>query len=169
MRYLNPSDALELVPQPLAIVTAGDPDRPWERGGMAAAWVSRVSWTPPLVAVAMARERYTYRLVRKYGGFVVHVVSRRFLKMALEVFGSLSGAAVDKFEVAGVKPARAEAVTAPVIPGAPVVIECRFVGEYEVGDHVLVVGEAVRAYSQPGEEPVVWYDSSAAEIRKLTG
>lgn len=162
---LEPSNALELIPQPLAIVTAGDPGKPGERGGMTAAWISRVSWHPPLVAIAMTRKRHTYSLIRKYSAFAVHVVSKKFVDTAIEVFGSLSGRSVDKFELAGIEPARAETVIAPIAPGFPVVLECRLVAEYEVGDHVLVIGEVVKGYIQSDEEPVVWINSSAREIK----
>jgi flavin reductase (DIM6/NTAB) family NADH-FMN oxidoreductase RutF len=156
--------ALDLLPHPLAIVTAGDPDRPGRRGGMTAAWVSRVSWEPPLVAVAVAPSRYTYQLIREFRAFAVHAVSRSLERVAMEVFGSLSGRDVDKFEAAGLRPERARSIVAPVIPSAPLVLECRLVAEYPVGDHVIVVGEVVRAYRGSGERPLAWYDSRSAEV-----
>ncbi|MEM4037775.1 MAG: flavin reductase, partial [Desulfurococcaceae archaeon] len=42
---------------------------------MAADWVMPVSAKPFMVAVAIAPTRYTYRLVEKYGEFVVSVPS----------------------------------------------------------------------------------------------
>lgn len=164
MRVLDPSEALDLVPHPLVIVTAGDPAKPRRRGGMAAAWFARVSWDPPMVAVAMTRTRYTYELIREFGSFAVHLVSRSLEEVALEVFGSLSGRDVDKFERSGIAPLRAESIVAPIIPGAPVVLECKLVAEYEAGDHVIVVGEVVKAYRGSDEPPMVWVGSSAIEL-----
>jgi Conserved protein/domain typically associated with flavoprotein oxygenases, DIM6/NTAB family len=131
---------------------------------MAAAWVSRVSWEPPLVAVALAPSRYTYQLIREFKAFAVHTVSKGLEKVAMDVFGSLSGREVDKFEVAGIRPVRAERVVAPVIPSAPLILECRLVAEYPAGDHVIVVGEVVKAYRGSGEKPLAWYDSRSAEV-----
>jgi flavin reductase (DIM6/NTAB) family NADH-FMN oxidoreductase RutF len=164
LEELDVLTALDLLPHPLAIVTAGDPDRPGRRGGMAAAWVSRVSWEPPLVAVALAPSRYTYQLIREFKAFAVHTVSKGLEKVAMDVFGSLSGREVDKFGVAGIRPVRAERVVAPVIPSAPLILECRLVAEYPAGDHVIVVGEVVKAYRGSGEKPLAWYDSRSAEL-----
>ncbi|MEM4854193.1 MAG: flavin reductase, partial [Sulfolobales archaeon] len=78
MEELSPFEVLDLVPHPLVIVTAGDPDTPGKRGGMTAAWVTRVSWDPPLIAVAMTKGRHTYSLIKEFGAFAVHVVSKKF-------------------------------------------------------------------------------------------
>jgi flavin reductase (DIM6/NTAB) family NADH-FMN oxidoreductase RutF len=164
LEELDVLTALDLLPHPLAIVTAGDPDRPGRRGGMAAAWVSRVSWEPPLAAVALAPSRYTYQLIREFKAFAVHTVSKSLEKVAMDVFGSLSGREVDKFEVAGIRPVRAERVVAPVIPSAPLILECRLVAECPAGDHVIVVGEVVKAYRDSDEKPLAWYDSRSAEV-----
>jgi len=164
LEELDTLTALDLLPHPIAIVTAGDPEKPGRRGGMTAAWVSRVSWEPPLVAVALAPSRYTYELIREFKAFAVHAVSKSLEHVAMEVFGSLSGRDVDKFEVARIRPAKARSVVAPVIPSAPLVLECRLVAEYPAGDHVIIIGEVVRAYRGSDEKPLVWYESRSAEV-----
>ncbi|MEM0371151.1 MAG: flavin reductase family protein [Ignisphaera sp.] len=165
MIKLDPLEALDLIPHPLTIVTAGDPEKPGKRGGMTAAWVSRVSWNPPLIAVSMTRSRYTYQLIKEYKAFVVHVVSKRFEKMALEIFGSLSGRDRDKFELAGIQPIKAEKVVAPIIPGMPLSIECIFVAEHVAGDHVIVIGEVVKGHKGSEEPLLVWMNGSSYEIK----
>lgn len=164
MRELDPITAIDLVPHPLVIVTAGDPEKPGKRGGMTAAWVSRVSWNPPLIAVAIAPTRYTYQLIKEFKAFAIHVVSRSLEKAAMEVFGSLSGRDVDKFSVAGITPAKAKSVKAPVIPTAPLILECKLVAEYPAGDHIIVVGEVVKAYRGSNEKPLVWCEDRSAEV-----
>lgn len=166
METLDPFEALNLVPHPLTIVTAGDPDIPGKRGGMAAAWVSRVSWDPPLIAVAMTKTRHTYSLIKEFKAFAVHVVSRKFEEVAIGVFGSLSGKVLDKFTKAGIKPIRAEKVTAPIIPSMPAVMECELLAEYETGDHVIVIGEVVKGYRGSSDPPVIWVGSSTFELLK---
>jgi flavin reductase (DIM6/NTAB) family NADH-FMN oxidoreductase RutF len=156
--------ALDLLPQPLAIVTAGDPEKPGKRGGMTVAWVSRVSWNPPLIAISVAPTRHTYQLIKEFKAFAVHAVSKSLERAALEVFGSLSGRSVDKFSVAGIEPAKAESVVAPIIPTAPLIMECRVVGEHTTGDHVIVVGEVVKGYRGSSEKPLIWVNSRSAEV-----
>jgi flavin reductase (DIM6/NTAB) family NADH-FMN oxidoreductase RutF len=58
-------DALDYLPQPLIIITTGDFENSKRRGSMTAAWVSRVSWNPPLVMVSVAPSRYTLELIEE--------------------------------------------------------------------------------------------------------
>lgn len=157
-------ELLEEVPHPLAIVTAGKHDEPGRRGGMTAAWLSRVSYEPPLLAVSVAPTRHTYALVREFGAFAVNIVSRSLVEAAMGVFGSVSGWHVDKFVRSRIVPVSARRVVAPVIPNAALVAECRYVTEFRVGDHVLIVGEVVEAYRGTNELPVVYFRGSPAEL-----
>ncbi|MEM2051063.1 MAG: flavin reductase family protein [Thermoproteota archaeon] len=74
---IRPMDALLYLPQPLVIVTAGDYEDASRRGGMTAAWVSRVSWSPPLLIVSIVPSRHTLELIKEYEEFVVNVVGKR--------------------------------------------------------------------------------------------
>lgn len=162
---LDPFEALDYLPQPLVIVTAGDPDKPGRRGGMTAAWVTRVSWDPPLLGVAMAPARYTLQLIRERGEFVVNIVGRSLEKEAYGVFGSVSGREVDKFEKSGVKVLKGKCVTAPVLADATVALECKLEKLVEVGDHVLVVGRVVCARKLKDEKPLVFFQAGSAELK----
>lgn len=167
MKEINPFEALEKIPYPLTVVTAGDPERPGKRGGMAVAWLTRVSWSPPLVALSVAPGRYTYQLIKEYKAFAVHVVSKSMEKLAIDVFGGMSGKNVDKFKVAGVEPVKARAITAPIIPVAPIIMECKLVGEYVVGDHVMLIGEVVKAYKGEEMPPLIYLEGYAVEASTL--
>ncbi len=103
------------LPQPLTIVTAGDCGDSGHRGGMTAAWVSRVSWDPPLLIVSIVPSRYTLALIKEYGEFVVNVVGRRLENAAYGVFGTRSGKIVDKLVESDVKFRRGEETKAPVL------------------------------------------------------
>lgn len=162
---LDPFESLDSIPHPLAIITAGDVEKPGKRGGMTAAWISRVSWDPPLVAIAMTKTRYTYQLIKEFKAFVINIVSKKFEKMALEIFGSLSGKNIDKFNLAGIQPIKAEKIVAPIIPGVPVAMECRYIAEYDAGDHVVIIGEVVKGYRYSEDPPLVWMGSSSYEVK----
>ncbi|MEM0024535.1 MAG: flavin reductase family protein [Thermofilaceae archaeon] len=162
---LDPFEALDYLPQPLVIVTAGDPERAGRRGGMTAAWVSRVSWDPPLLAVAMAPARYTLELIKERGEFVVNVIGKSLEKEAFGVFGSVSGRTTDKFESSKVKLAKAKCVTAPVLADAIVALECKLEKLVEVGDHILAVGRVVCAQKLRDEKPLVFYQLGSIELK----
>lgn len=164
MKSIDVFSALDLVPQPLLIVTAGDPSNPRRRGGMTVAWASRVSWNPPLFAISIGSSKYTYQLIKEYGAFAVHTVSRKLVDAAMNVFGSLSGRDVDKFKLLGVEPVKARRVTAPIIPVAPLIMECRVVSEHAVGDHALIVAEVLEAYQGSEDKPLAFLHANAVEI-----
>jgi len=156
--------ALDAVPHPLVIVTAGDPENSSKRGGMTAAWFSRVSWNPPLVAVLMASSRYTYQLIKEYKAFAINVVAKKHEKIAIEIFGTLSGKHIDKFAKAGIQPVRAQVVTAPIIPESFIALECKLHVEFPTGDHIVVIGEVVKAYRGTDEHPLIWYKGKCCKI-----
>lgn len=161
---IEPIEGPEHIPHPLAIITVGDPEDPKRRNGMTAAWISRVSWNPPLVMVSIAPSRHTLQLIKEFGEFAVNIVSERLADAASNIFGYLSGRDTDKFARAGIEPERARAVRAPVIREAPVVLECRVRQYVAAGDHVLVLGEVVAAYRNSDEKPVTWLNG---QVRRL--
>ena len=156
-------EALELVPHPLTIVCSGDVES-GRINGMTAAWVSRVSWDPPMLAVAIAPERYTLELIKEFREFTVNVVSPSLVRAAMEVFGMLSGRSVNKFERAGVRYRRGRRVRAPILEEAHAAFECVLEAMYGAGDHVIVVGRVVNAWIG-GLNPVIWYRESTHELR----
>lgn len=154
---------LGLIPHPLVIVTAGDPDKPGERGGMVAAWLTRVSWDPPLLAVSISQKRFTYQLIKKYKGFAIHPVASGMGEKVVDVFGSLSGRNADKFALLGVKPLRAKRIMAPILPNAPLTIECEYINEVQAGDHQLIIARVVDAYGSTTFKPLVYRRDVFAE------
>lgn len=153
---LDPNSALDHLPQPFVIVTAGDFEKPGRRGGMTAAWVSRVSMSPPLIMVSMASSRYTLELVKEHGEFAVNIVGGKLEKAAHGVFGSRTGRGRDKIAESGVRARKGEKTSVPILEDAAVSLECRLVKTVEAGDHVLVVGEVVNAFKFSDEQPLVF-------------
>lgn len=166
MKEIGVLESMEYLPHPLVIVTAGNPTDPKNRGGMTAAWVSRVSWNPPLIAVAIAPSRHTYKLIKEFKEFAVHTISKNLEEIAMRIFGSMSSRDVDKFKEAGIEPAKAKAITAPIIPNAPLILECKLVAEHPAGDHIIVIGEVVKAYQGSNENPLVWWKNKIAEVKE---
>ncbi|MEZ0345762.1 MAG: flavin reductase family protein [Infirmifilum sp.] len=111
---------------------------------MPASWVTPTSVTPPLVTLALSPRRYTYEVLQQSREFTVNPVSREMLEL-VEYTGSVSGREEDKVQRAGIKLIQAETVSAPCIDGALACIECRVWSQYPAGDHVLVVGQVLKA------------------------
>ncbi|MCS7385755.1 MAG: flavin reductase family protein [archaeon GB-1867-005] len=157
MESLDPIYALNQIPHPVVIVTVGEYGVKGKYNGMTAAWVSRVSWDPPLVMVSISPKRFTWKLINEYKEFAVNIVPKSLIKQAVDVFGSMSGREVDKFEVSGVKVEKGRKIKAPVILNASVVIECTVENIVEAGDHYIVIGRAVEAYKISDEKPTIWH------------
>ncbi len=130
-------DVLAKFPLGVYIVGSAHGDR---INGMTAAWVSQVSFSPKMVAVAIAPERYTFDLVRKSGKFSLSLLGEDQLELAKR-FGFYSGREENKFS----------GVDYHLIDGLPVLddcvawVSCEVEGSCEAGDHVLFLGRVVKA------------------------
>ncbi len=107
---------------------------------MTADWVVPLSFDPPMLGVAIGHRRYTHRLIKECGEFVVAVPTIELLK-DVWVAGTLSGAKEDKISKMGVTLVNSKKVRVPSIKECQANIECRVVKEVETGDHTLFVGE----------------------------
>ncbi len=116
-------------------------------GGMLAAWWMQASFNPPILAVAIAPERYTYKLVRESGVFAFNLLDFRHVEKA-PYLGDVSERFLPgKLEKAGFHVIQGEALGAPIIAEAAAAVELRLVKVVEAGDHDIFLGEAVAAYA----------------------
>lgn len=163
--------ALAMMPLPLVIVTTESEDG--KRAGMTAAWVTQVSWRPPYVAVAIYNKWTTLKVILERREFAINYVSPSLARVALEVFGSLSSAKVDKFEVASkkynVRVGYGKSTKIPVLLDAPIIIECKLLKYFEIGDHHLVVCDPILAYEGGKEEPLSFYKGKLHTLSEYTG
>jgi len=114
---------------------------------VAADWVTVVSASPFIVAVAIAPTRYTYRLVKKYGEFVIAVPG---LDMLRDVWIAGSEQGPEKLKKTRFKLKPASRVGTPVIENALANLECRVLNEHVYGDHSLFVAEVVAYHYREG-------------------
>jgi len=111
---------------------------------MPVAYVMPLSIRPPLIAVAISPERYSYDVVHKSEEFAINLPTRRLLHH-VQFLGSVSGADIDKLELTKLPSRRARRVNTVLLEGCVGWIECGLEEEYEIGDHVLLVGRVVAA------------------------
>lgn len=151
MRYMS-FESLELRnwvytlhPRPVVVVVAGSWD---EYSAMPASWIMPVSRSPPVVAIAIARTRYTYELIKKYREFSICILSSEHLDK-IHFLGTKSGREIrDKIVVAGLRKERSRKISTPIIAESIVVLECRLRDIVEAGDHDIVIGEIIEAYKR---------------------
>lgn len=129
-----------ILPAPVWII--GSYDAEGVANVMAASWVGICSSDPASVTVSLKESRYTYENVKERGAFTVNIPSSRFAAESA-FFGTVSGRDYDKFAATGLTAVRSELVDAPYIKEFPLIVECRLTGTYEVGVHIMFIGEIV--------------------------
>ncbi|MFO7803798.1 MAG: flavin reductase family protein [Desulfovermiculus sp.] len=120
----------------LYVVTAGQGQR---IGGMIASWVSQVSYSPPLIMLAVHPKRYTHALIQEGEGFALHVLDRGHKDFLARFKGP------DPAEKFSGLEWRAGVTGAPVLADCPAYMECRVVDSMAPGNHTLFVGQIVQA------------------------
>ncbi len=128
-------------PVPAVLVTtinqAGEPN------------VFTVGWTgvacshPPMVTIAVRKERLSYENIRATGEFVINLTTRKMLKMT-DFCGCRSGRKIDKIKHFGLELEPGVDIAVPSLKISPVALECRVQSVTELGSHDLFVAEIVR-------------------------
>jgi flavin reductase (DIM6/NTAB) family NADH-FMN oxidoreductase RutF len=119
----------------MAVVTTAAGD---ERGGCLVGFHAQSSIDPARYCVWLSKANHTYRLALRAERLAVHLLGEGDLALA-EVFGTLTGDEVDKFERCGPV---TERHGLPLVDALPNRIVCRRVAVLdEGGDHVCVVLE----------------------------
>jgi flavin reductase (DIM6/NTAB) family NADH-FMN oxidoreductase RutF len=111
---------------------------------MPAAYVTPLSFEPPLIGVAISPTRHSYDMIRYSEQFALNIPGRRLIHH-VQYLGSVSGSEVDKFELTKLPTFKAARVDAPLIEGCIAYIECGLADALRVGDHVLFVGQVMAA------------------------
>jgi len=105
--------------------------------GMTAAWVAQVSSKPPMVMVAVGKTHYTRELIEKSGSFSVNILASDQYELVRKC-GFTSGRDTDK--LAG-EELTYKVTGAPILPDSAAYLDCKVVERYEIGDHVVFIGE----------------------------
>ena len=124
-----------------------------ERHGMIASWVSQVSHDPPLVMVAVRKNRRVHPIVKETGAFALHVLDRDDNKQILGRF---------KLPLPEQRFEGAECVTletgCPILTETLAYLDCRLVDTVDAGDHTLFIGEALAADAKEGGSSMTGWD-----------
>jgi len=116
---------------------------------MTVAWIMPVSADPPLLAMSIRPERYSYSLILESGEFVVNIPTFDLAEQVL-FCGRRSGREHNKFKVTSLHSRKALKVRAPAIKECVGHLECKVVGTSEAGDHTLIIGRIIEAYATEG-------------------
>ncbi len=110
------------------------------------AWSMPVSIDPPMVAIGLTPRRYSYKLIRETGEFVVNIPTMDIVRETL-FCGRRTGIEHDKFKEAPLTPLPAKMVGPPIIKECVAHLECKLRREITIGDHTLLIGEVLTAHA----------------------
>lgn len=142
---VDPKQSLYLLhPYNTCLITAKD--RNDQINVMAVAWIIPVNVDPPLIAMSIRPERYTYPMIKERGEFVVNIPT--FMQARDVLFcGRRSGRNHDKFQNTQYTPQDARKVNVPIIKECIAHLECKVEKIMTLPDHDLIIGEVLTAYA----------------------
>jgi flavin reductase (DIM6/NTAB) family NADH-FMN oxidoreductase RutF len=101
-----------------------------------------ISFSPPLVCIGIAPQRYSHELIKKTGEFVVNSPSIT-LENEMHYCGIRSGRSVNKWDETGLRAISSIKLKTPRIEECFGHLECKLVESHVMGDHTLFVGKVV--------------------------
>ena len=113
------------------------------------AWSMPTSFDPPMLVISVSPRRYSHRLIRETGEFVVNIPTMDIVKETL-FCGRTRGRIHDKFKEARLTPMPAKMVKPPIIKECAAHLECKLRRKITTGDHTLFIGEVLAAYANEG-------------------
>ncbi|MEM3654186.1 MAG: flavin reductase family protein, partial [Candidatus Bathyarchaeia archaeon] len=90
---MNVQEVLEKILNGVAIVTSKMDNK---INGLSVAWITQVSFQPPLVAVSIGKTKYTHEMIKNSKVFAVSILYEGQVDVAKH-FGLRSGKEIDKF------------------------------------------------------------------------
>jgi flavin reductase (DIM6/NTAB) family NADH-FMN oxidoreductase RutF len=140
-------DVLRRLPYGLYSITSRKDD---EINAMVLNWFSQVSFDPQLVAIAVQKTSYSYKLISQGKVFIVNVFNKEDVG-AIKPFIKGHSKSPDKMKDAMFT--EGSVTACPILVGAAAYLECKVTVIHDVGgDHNIIVGEVVGAGSiKPGD------------------
>ncbi len=144
-------DAMARFASGVTVVTTRDPSQ--KPVGFTASAFASLSLTPPLIAVCLDRRADSFPVFRDAS----HMAISMLAKGQDDIARRFATRGADKF--AGGPTIEGEVTRLPLVPGAIAHLECRMHEQLDGGDHIILVGEVLRA-SSVDAEPLVHFRRS---------
>jgi len=136
------------------------------RNAMTAAWNTPISYSPPLYAIAISTDRFTYQLIVDSKEFGVNLLPFEEAEL-VDAIGSTTGREVDKFQRFSIAIDKPVETAVPILEAAYAAYECRLIDDRGYGDHRLLMGEIVAIHMlQDLRDPSV--SQEIPNLRKVT-
>jgi flavin reductase (DIM6/NTAB) family NADH-FMN oxidoreductase RutF/rubredoxin len=114
----------------------------------------QVTSTPSQIIISSHKNNFTTSKILESKKFSISVLQKEVNTALIGVFGFMSGADIDKFN---------NIETTASVTGAPIItdscvawFDCRVVNSFDVGSHILILGEVIESDVISGEEPLTY-------------
>jgi flavin reductase (DIM6/NTAB) family NADH-FMN oxidoreductase RutF len=122
---------------------------------MAAEWTMHISYEPMLIA-AFVHESPTYWNMQESRVFGVNIASEDQADL-VNIAGGYSGSEIQKLGIPGTfRTYSAKHIDVPMIKGCVLSAECRVIMMRKIGDHIMVVGQAVTSKFDDKKLPLIY-------------
>ncbi len=118
-----------------------------ENNVLAVAYCCNCSYAPPMIMVGIVPTRYSYKLIKESGCFVVNLVDKRY-QDTFYYLGKHSKQDGDKLQAKNVRMEDGKIVHAPILSDCPVNIECTVVESIVTGSHEMFIGKVEYVHAQ---------------------
>jgi 3-hydroxy-9,10-secoandrosta-1,3,5(10)-triene-9,17-dione monooxygenase reductase component len=109
-----------------------------------------LSLDPPLVSFNPARTSTTWPGIRAVGRFCVNVLAHDQHELS-ELFARQG---IDRFADVAWTPSP---LGAPILEDVSAWVDCEFAGEFDGGDHTIVIGSVRALHADPHRHPLIFY------------
>jgi flavin reductase (DIM6/NTAB) family NADH-FMN oxidoreductase RutF len=129
-------------PEPAFLIGA---DINMQSNFLTVAWGGIACGNPPMVSVAIRKNRYTLRGIKQNMAFSLNVPSKDYV-VETDYCGIVSGSKTNKVIDCGFKIFYGGLAGAPMIEECPVNLECKVEHILELGSHYLVIGKIMETH-----------------------
>ena len=136
-KQFPPSEAL--YPAPVVLVSCGDRK---SSNIITIAWCGVVCSNPPLLSISIRPSRYSHKIIKDSGDFVINIPNEDLIKKA-DLCGIVSGRDKDKFQLCKFTGIPSSKISSPMIEECPVNIECKLKDIIPLGTHDMFIGEVL--------------------------
>ncbi|MES2503842.1 MAG: flavin reductase family protein [Myxococcota bacterium] len=137
-------------PSGVAIVTSG---MNGSFHGMTVSSFTSVSLHPPMVSICVDKRAQMCNILKASQKFAVNLLQHSQKDLAAS-FADHRLSMVQRFEQAEFS---ADLAGNPILAGALAWLDCRISGMHDTGDHVIYLGEVLRASVSGAGEPLIYY------------
>jgi len=145
MKKIKLSPKISTFPMPTAVISIGTGE---EANLITLAYVGKVCFDPPIIAVSIQPKRFSYKLIEKFGEFVINYPTIEQLRET-DYIGTRSGRDINKWKELNLTKEKASVVQVPMVKEFPWNMECKVIKKVEFGSHVCYFGKVVATHSDP--------------------